>query len=407
MTDKLVFSSSEKKEYVDSVVEELKIKNEKESLEYFEKLKSETFFSYKDFLVLSVRAYNKAGFLDACNKFLKIEYESKPHQDPIVVVCYASSFLPINDIDSLQKLVCDNFDSIESEWIKLELVELLCDAHCWDIAVDKLPLLTYSGNASKSKYLKIKSRIEMSAKYDEATDIDVFYINLDKDSEKRVRIQSHLSSCLKNFTRVPGVLAKNLPHFARERLHRSHVLKKQVGALGCFLAHVNALEKVVENNVEVALIIEDDAFFYYRPSKYVINEILKSGCDLIYVNSRMMKRDDLFETPLNVDPVSSRLSIISDSISGWGGDGYIVTNYGARLLLENFSHDLGLGHYDGQLGAYGLIGVDFPVVNKATKVGMNLVNRFSRKSTRINCGCLDFPLISFKEYGSSSRLVNS
>lgn len=400
-------SPLEKKDFVSRVASNLEGQDFNGALDYFSFLKKDNFFPYKDFIVLTSRAYNKAGFSYVCSHFLKKEYEENVAEFPGLASCYAEALLASNSIVEFKKVVSENFDLIEAEWTKLELVELLCDAHCWNEACDWLPQLTYSGDASRNKYNKIKTRISMTMQYDKEPEIEVLYINLDKDTVKKERIEKHLSECVTSFTRVPGVLAKNLPALARKKLHRSSILDKQVGALGCFLAHINALERVIEQKFQVALIMEDDAYFYYLPSEYAINEILKNEYDVVYVNSRMMKRDSRFETPLNVDPIHKRLSILDDSISGWGGDGYLVTNSGARKLLENFSYDLGLGHYDGQLGAYGLIEKNVPVTNKATRVGMNFARKMSKKSSMIKCGCLDFPLVSFKEYTNSSRISNS
>lgn len=363
--------------------------------------------SRKDFLFVVQEVLNKLKLFTLSAAYMQDQFDQKFKKEQHIIVNYARSLLVINEACLIHRLVHDYFDEVESEWLRLELVEILCDAHQWKLAVEKFSRLTYSGNASKLKYKKIKSRIEASLLYDKKPDIEVFYINLDQDLLKRRELESHLSQTVENFTRVPGVLAKTLPSFARSKLHRSHLMTVQVGALGCLLAHISALEKIVESEAKVALVLEDDAYFYYKPSQHAVNAILANDFDLIYVNSRMMRRDQAWERPFNAEPIASRLSVLPDEQSGWGGDGYILTKAGAQMLLDNFSNDLGLGHFDGQLGSYGLIGADFTPENKAQKIGASFVSRFSKKSTHIRCGCLDFPLVSVKPYVGSSRVENS
>jgi GR25 family glycosyltransferase involved in LPS biosynthesis len=402
------YSTAEKLVLIDRAMLKLSSVTDKgSSFEFVSQLKIELELTYRDFVFVLTRALYKLGFPEVFGDCLNREYKQGFSSDPQVSVLLCNYYLANNEIDSVYRVISEVFDDVNSEWVKLELVEVLCDAHLWDLAANKLPYLSFSGDASKNKYKKIKKRIELSLLFDNSPNINVYYINLDKDDIKRERMERRLQTCSVKYVRVPGVLAKNLPEYAQKKLHRSYIMKNQVGALGCFLGHINALERIVKDDADFGLVLEDDAYFFYRPSEYILEKILIQGYDLVYVNSRMMKRDHVYETPLNIDPILLRLSILSDGISGWGGDGYVVTKNGAKLLLDNFSHDLAIGHYDGQLGAYGLIGSEVVACNKATKLAENLLKRLSRKSAFVKCGCLDFPMVSFKEYGSSSRVSNS
>lgn len=403
------YSSSEKKELVNSFFSFLILtESEEGAFDVVDKLKNKSDLSYRGFMTILKLALYKAGFPVFFKNVLLNEFFKNGESDPVASVVFCEYLLANNASDEVIEVVSSSFCSTScDEWTKLELVEALCDAHFWKEASYYSSFLTSSGAASKNKLKKIKTRIGLSLKFDGKPEIPTYYINLDQDKIKRERMESRLDKAVIRYSRVPGVVAKYLPEYARSKLHRSDLMSKQPGALGCFLAHISALEKVVMDDVDVALILEDDAFFYYKPSKFSISRILKGSYDLIYVNNKMMNQESDFGSSLNVDPIMSRILDFPDKMSGWGAYGYIVTKSGAIKLLKNIHNDLGVGHFDGQLGAYGLVGLNVPTKNKAAKIENEFLKRFSKSSLHIKCGCLDFPLVSYKDYGASSRVVNS
>lgn len=125
-------------------------------------------------------------------------------------------------------------------------------------------------------------------------DLPIFYINMDKHSDRRDFITQQLIG-VKNVVRVPGVVMNN-------ELYSSYNTKLSKPELGCFLAHIKALEQFLKTNLEKALIIEDDACF---------------------------KLSSLWP---------ERLSEIEDKIFflGFGGSAYIVSRERAKFILDKF-----------------------------------------------------------------------
>lgn len=83
----------------------------------------------------------------------------------------------------------------------------------------------------------------------------IFYINLDKRNDRKIRIENEISKIdpnLKKTTRISGI-EYNGPFVNND--HRNK------GAIGCSLAHIEVLKKCIENNYDNVLILEDDFEF--------------------------------------------------------------------------------------------------------------------------------------------------
>jgi hypothetical protein len=99
------------------------------------------------------------------------------------------------------------------------------------------------------------------------------------------------------------------------------------GAFGCFISHRLAWQRMVDENITVALIAEDDS---------VLSHVEKSdfaGRDLTFVNDRAV---GWVPTGVLNDIVTSPNT---SAARGFGGDGYVLTLHGAQALLAQSEID--------------------------------------------------------------------
>lgn len=359
---------------------------------------------YKDYLVIVSYVLKTLGEIRFYTDFMENEFNEEGELELRAIYFFAEALLLSGKEKELIILIDRYFYKLNDEWTKLNLVEVLCDAHMWQSAEGYFPFLTGKGLAAKNKYCKLKNRIMHSLRYDSKPNIKCFYINLDRDKERKQRLECHLSENINDFNKVPGVLAKELPSFAIDKVVKNKKFVREVGAIGCFLGHIRTLETIVNESCDYALVLEDDAWFYYKPSESSMKEILKNDFDILYVNTKMMGNSHKSEVDFEAAPISERLKYFPENVNGWGGYGYIVTLNGAKKLLHNIFEDGILGHFDGQMGAYGFIDCNEENTTNAIKVANLFVSMFSKNSLQLNVKCLNFPLIAFKNIGESSRV---
>lgn len=80
---------------------------------------------------------------------------------------------------------------------------------------------------------------------------NIFYINLDKRTDRREYVEKQLQLLNLNATRFPAILHK-------------------IGAIGCTLSHLTLLRYARDNNLDHILILEDDITFL-NPSVFLNN----------------------------------------------------------------------------------------------------------------------------------------
>lgn len=124
-------------------------------------------------------------------------------------------------------------------------------------------------------------------------------------------------------TRIPGVnynLETNLINkfivSNRLNLNGSGFRKNKnsfIGELGCYMSHYNCWTKIVEKNLDCVLILEDGIEFI---KKDFDNITINNDIDVLFVNQEMSMDNSL-------------------NIIGYGLQGYIVTQKGAKLLIEH------------------------------------------------------------------------
>lgn len=184
--------------------------------------------------------------------------------------------------------------------------------------------------------------------------VDLRYINLDVDRERRERIEGAFAACGLLLDRQGGVPGATLPLWAFEKLstRRTGRPGAQPGTLGVFLSHLSVWEKVARAS-RPSLVLEDDATPLFRFGA-TLERIVGQTRDLCFVNNRLSnKLGPHIPQPeaVEVHPLEPWAHAYTGPRTA-GGDGYVLTPDGARKLLDYVAEDGWLGHVDIQLLSY-------------------------------------------------------
>ena len=99
--------------------------------------------------------------------------------------------------------------------------------------------------------------------------LQTWVINLDRAPERLARISRQLQRLALPFTRLPAVDAGALQDSQRAWLdepayRRKHGMTPVLGELGCYLSHVQAMQRFLASPARWALVLEDDVLLHDR-----------------------------------------------------------------------------------------------------------------------------------------------
>jgi GR25 family glycosyltransferase involved in LPS biosynthesis len=190
---------------------------------------------------------------------------------------------------------------------------------------------------------------KQKAKSDASQMLKCYIINLDRDAQRLVNIESRLKKYpFIHAVRVAATSGSELSDLVCEILTNKPEMRKYKGTVGCTMSHISAWETMVRNDDNQAIIFEDDA----QPvGLEALAELsLPAGIDIAFCNSRTAygSGSDRFL------PFFPALNFIMTNKTSVGGDGYILSRNGAEKLLSLFRVDRLYSHVDLRLAAYAI-----------------------------------------------------
>jgi GR25 family glycosyltransferase involved in LPS biosynthesis len=102
--------------------------------------------------------------------------------------------------------------------------------------------------------------------------IPILYINLDRSENRNIRMVEELNKINANYYRIQGVDSQNISKNALKEgecqdfkyFIKSNIeFKPRSKEIAIILSHLKALNEIVKNNFEIAIIMEDDTSFQY------------------------------------------------------------------------------------------------------------------------------------------------
>jgi len=125
--------------------------------------------------------------------------------------------------------------------------------------------------------------------------------------------------------RIPGVSFKNKTHVVNDFIKSSRIKldgrwfrqnkEELLGEFGCYMGHYNCWKYVADKKLDSCLILEDGIIFLQQNFE---NLFIDKNLDMLYINEEM-----------TIDSNNN-----NKIFTGYGLQGYIVTQKGAKKLLE-------------------------------------------------------------------------
>ncbi len=106
------------------------------------------------------------------------------------------------------------------------------------------------------------STLDENCKY--ILDMQIFYINLDNDKERRESMERQLSLSGLNYERMPAVYGRELNKedldrcYSRRRALRCQSRELTFAEIGIALSHIHTYHRIVEQHLPYAIVLEDD-----------------------------------------------------------------------------------------------------------------------------------------------------
>ena len=137
--------------------------------------------------------------------------------------------------------------------------------------------------------------------------IPVFYINLDRSKDRKIRLEKQLSKYFSNYNRISGIDGNNLkPNIFKNSFDDINYdftdfknwdkRAKPESVIGTLLSHMKAIRQINKLNYDYAIIMEDDLDFKYKNKWNIsIQEIMNnapSDWQLIKLTPGMNKLDN-------------------------------------------------------------------------------------------------------------------
>lgn len=151
--------------------------------------------------------------------------------------------------------------------------------------------------------------------------IPIFCINLNTKSEKYERVKKRLNYYNLEVIRWEAVTPTEVPY-----QEYNFVNYLNLGQKGCTSSHLNLYKYMLNNNIDVALILEDDASFRYD-WKNIVDDKLKN------IDTEDPEWQCLFlNVSEEISPIETWTKITNQCLSA----GYIINKKGIHFILDHF-----------------------------------------------------------------------
>lgn len=162
-------------------------------------------------------------------------------------------------------------------------------------------------------------------------------INLKRSADRRAVMTERLDPLglpYQFFEAVDGYAldTDSLPNYARKRRRLFFGRDLTQGEVGCLLSHRAVYQHMLNQNIESAIILEDDAILQ-KDFADVIRSVfsLPFKWDMV----RFLDSEKVYRKSRPVVPLFGRYALIRTMIASGGAYAYILTKDAARVLLEH------------------------------------------------------------------------
>ncbi|MTI17530.1 glycosyltransferase family 25 protein [Rhodobacteraceae bacterium RKSG542] len=165
-----------------------------------------------------------------------------------------------------------------------------------------------------------------------------YVISLKTATERRTRVQQAFDTLALNFRWLDALDLRRLDRFDDYGIEQAYHMREgrslTGGEVGCYLSHYRTLEKVVQEQHELAIILEDDMGLSQSIFEIVRFAMAnRAHFEFLKLQSLFTRRKGPFWSMANVG--SNAVGI--RPFGTFGAQGYIVTRDGARKALNALS----------------------------------------------------------------------
>ena len=158
----------------------------------------------------------------------------------------------------------------------------------------------------------------------------IYYINLDRDSDRRAFLEGQLDNAGITGIRISAVDGRALPDWAIPYFPPSQL---RPGEVGCYASHLLAFRQMVDDDLEHALVLEDDSIFDAAAIDVAAEtlEVLPPAWDFVHLAGRDRTRPFAYRPLCKVGKERTlvRYSRVPSSCGA-----YLISAGGARKLLR-------------------------------------------------------------------------
>lgn len=171
--------------------------------------------------------------------------------------------------------------------------------------------------------------------------IKTFVISLPEATIRRAQVQKQLQTAKLDFTFFDAIDGRNFdvrqqPSYNSRKRRLYFGRDMSGGELGCMLSHRAIYEKMLAENIDMALVLEDDAVIHEDLSDVI--ESLKS-CPVPFDLVRFLSSPKVAKLKQRVVvPLTGQYTLNRLCTTPGGAHGYIITNAGAQKLLKHTQH---------------------------------------------------------------------
>ncbi len=176
-------------------------------------------------------------------------------------------------------------------------------------------------------------------------DIKCFIINLEKDIQKKKQMNY---VCQKNSftpTFIKAIYGKELTKEYIRSVANQSMAKKYLGRelalgeIGVALSQLSIYQEMIENDIEVALVLEDDVNFTFNPhqlTKIVAQFPLNWECVMLGHHTKRSRVIDTLESSWNQKKLSEKYKLVRFAENPIGAYGYLINLAGAHKMLSEY-----------------------------------------------------------------------
>jgi glycosyl transferase family 25 len=201
--------------------------------------------------------------------------------------------------------------------------------------------------------------------------VHTFLLNLDRNTERLVRMRREADRVGLSLERISGVLGNDVPERFRSQFIGTSLLP---GEIGCYASHLMAAERLLERQLPYALVLEDDIEFE-DDARSAIGELvakLPTGWHLVKLCNRRPA-----QAVLCLDHLQSGRILVRYTRFPILAGAYLISAAGASRLLVSRQRTIPIDiefHWPWRLGldAYGVAPAIFP--QRRLLMGSNIGN---------------------------------